>query len=341
METFNILIEAKPFCVFNNGPMEQLKSKGFNIVNMRGSGIDNPDFLEALKSANAVICGNELHVDDELLKIGSNLEIIAKIGTGLDSIDLAAATRNKVVVCNTPGKNKQAVADHVFALILGVARKIIQCDQSLREGRWEHTQILCHEIWRKTIGILGLGSIGQNVALRAKGFQMRVIAHDPFWPDAFAEEQEIESVSIEQLFEISDIVTIHAPLQPETTGLIDKSYLSMMKPTALLVNTARGAIVKESDLYEILKNRDIAGAGIDVFENEPPTDSPLLELDNVVLSPHTASFTYDSIHEMNSAATDQLIEFYNGIQPRYTVNKEAYDCIKVLRVQPGKKAVTV
>ncbi len=341
MEKFNILIEAKPFCVFNNSPLEQLQSKGYNVINMRGSGIDNPDFINALKTADAVICGNELRVDDALLQIGSNLEIIVKIGTGLDNIDLAAATRNKVIVCNTPGKNKQAVADHTFALILSVARKILQCDQSLRERRWEHTQILCHEIWRKTIGILGLGAIGQNVALRATGFQMRIVAHDPVWPTAFAEEHAVERVTIEQLFAVSDIVTVHMPLQKETRGLVDKSYLSLMKPTALLINTARGAIIKEDELYDALKNRAIAGAGIDVFETEPPMDSPLLDLDNVVLSPHTASFTYDSIHEMNVAAADQLIEFYNGVQPRYAVNREAFDHIKCLQVKTGKKAVTV
>ena len=329
MDKFNILIEAKPFCIFNNAPMEQLTNEGFDIIDMRGADGDNPDFLKALQSVHALICGNELHINEEVLKNGSNLKIIIKIGTGLDNIDITAATKHNVLICNTPGKNKQAVADHTFALILGMARKIVHCDQSLRENRWEHSEIMCQEIWQKTLGIIGLGAIGKNVALRAKGFQMKVVGYDPAWPNEFAKEQNIERLTIDRLLEVSDIISLHVPLNQETKGMIDKKAFNMMKPNAFLINTARGAIIKESDLYDALKNRVIAGAGLDVFENEPPTDSPLLELDNVILSPHTASFTYTSINEMSIAAVNQIIEFCNGIRPIYSLNLETFDSTKV------------
>ncbi len=341
MDKINILIEAKPFCVFNNTPMEHLGKEGFIITDMRGSGSDNQDFITALKSANVLICGNELHVDKELLETGSQLKIIAKIGAGLDNIDIAAATDHTVLVCNTPGKNKQAVADHTFALILGIARRIVYCDRSLREKRWEHAQILSYEIWQKTIGIVGLGAIGQNVALRAKGFQMNIVGYDTVWPEEFAQEYNIKRLTLEQLLEVSDIVTLHLPLNKNTIGMIDKKALALMKPTALLINTARGAIVKESDLCEALENGVIAGAGIDVFEKEPPTDSPLIELDKTILSPHTAFLTYDSINEMNLAAVEQIIMFYSGNQPQYMVNPEVVDSIKILWAHTVKNNVTV
>jgi len=210
-------------------------------------------------------------------------------------------------------------------LILNVARKIIYCDRSLRENRWEHTKIMGLEIWQKTLGLIGLGAIGRCVALRAKGFQMKVVAHDPFWPTAFADEQGIEQVNLEELLKISDIVSIHVPLIPETKWMIDEKNLDLMKPSAILVNAARGGIVNESDLYQALKNKVIAGAGLDVFENEPPTNSDLLDLNNVVLTPHTAAFTFEGMNNMGVAIVEQLIAYRNGNKPVHIVNPEAWD----------------
>jgi len=207
---------------------------------------------------------------------------------------------------------------------LNVARKIIYCDQSLRQKRWEHTKIMGLEVWQKTLGLIGLGAIGRCVALRAKGFAMKVVAHDPFWPEAFAAEQGIERVAVEELLRISDVISIHAPLTPENKGMIDEKALKTMKPTAILINAARGGIVNEADLYQGLKDRVIAGAGIDVFEKEPPGDSPLLELDNVVLTPHTAAFTFEGMNNMSVGVVEQLIEYQKGNKPQFIVNSEVY-----------------
>jgi len=329
MENFTVLIEARPFCAFDNTPMDQLKDSGMNLIDMRGSGVGDPKFVEALKQADAILCGNDLMVNDEVLDMAPGVKAIAKMGAGLDTVDIDAASRHDAIVFHTPGANNQAVADHTFALMLNVARKINYCDQSLRAKRWEHTKIMGLEIWQKTLGLIGLGAIGRCVALRAKGFAMQVVAHDPYWPEEFAAEQGIERVDIEELLKVSDVISIHAPLTPENRGMIDAKALQTMKTTAILINAARGGIVNEADLYQGLKDKVIAGAGIDVFENEPPSDSPLLELDNVVLTPHTAAFTFEGMNNMSVGVVAQLIAYYQGGKPAHMVNPEVFDKQKV------------
>jgi D-3-phosphoglycerate dehydrogenase len=325
MGNFSVLIEARPFCAFDSAPMDQLKDSGMNLIDMRGSGVEDPKFVEALKQADAVLCGNDLVINDAVLDMAPGIKAIAKMGAGLDTVDIDAATRHGAVVFHTPGANNQAVADHTFALMLNVARKINYCDQSLRQKRWEHTKIMGLEIWQKTLGLIGLGAIGRCVALRAKGFEMKIVAHDPYWPEKFATEQGIARLEIEELLRIADVISIHAPLTPENRGMIDEQALKTMKPTAILINAARGGIVNEADLYRGLKDNVIAGAGIDVFETEPPSDSPLLELDNVVLTPHTAAFTFEGMNNMSVGVVEQLIEYQKGNKPGFIVNGEVFD----------------
>ncbi|MBW2590336.1 MAG: hydroxyacid dehydrogenase [Deltaproteobacteria bacterium] len=328
MREITALIEARPFCIFDSGPMEKLKKEGINIIDMRGSGIDDPKFIEALKDVDAVLCGNDLLVNDAMLDMAPRLKAVAKMGVGLDTVDIKAASSHNAIVFNTPGANNQAVADHTFGLILSLARKIVFCDQSIRDKRWEHTKIMGIEIWQKTLGLIGLGAIGRCVALRAKGFQMKVVAYDPFWPEEFAGEHGIEKMEIDDLLKVSDIVSLHVPLTDESRGMINKKTLQSMKPTALLINAARGEIVKEKDLYNVLKDNVIAGAGLDVFENEPPTNSPLLTLDNVVMTPHIAAFTHDAMNNMCTGVADQLIEYAKGNKPVHIVNPEVFDRMK-------------
>ena len=325
MENFSVLIEARPFCAFDSAPMDQLKDSGMNLIDMRGSGVEDPKFVAALKQADAVLCGNDLLINDAVLDMAPGIKAIAKMGAGLDTVDIDAATRHGAVVFHTPGANNQAVADHTFALMLNVARKIIYCDQSLRQKRWEHTKIMGLEIWQKTLGLIGLGAIGRCVALRAKGFDMKVVAHDPYWPEKFATEQGIARLEIDELLRVADVISIHAPLTPENRGMIDEQALKAMKPTAILINAARGGIVNEADLYRALKDNVIAGAGIDVFETEPPSDSPLLALDNVVLTPHTAAFTFEGMNNMSVGVAEQLVEYQKGNKPEFIVNGEVFD----------------
>ncbi len=325
MKNMKLLIEARPFCVFDTGPMETLaRTPEIEMTDMRGKGIEDPDFVDALKTADAVLSGNDLVVNDALFDLAPNLKVIAKMGVGLDMIDIDAASRHGAIVFHTPGVNNQAVADHTFALLLAVARKILYCDRSLREKRWEHTRIMGVEIWQKTLGIVGLGAIGRAVACRAKGFNMKIVAHDPFWPEQFATENGIEQLSLEALLKVADIVTLHVPLTPENDHMINARTLATMKPSAIIVNAARGEIVNEADLARALTDGVIAGAGLDVFEKEPPADSPLLGLDNVVITPHTAAFTTEAMNNMNVGVVEQLIDYLNGRRPRYLVNADVY-----------------
>jgi D-3-phosphoglycerate dehydrogenase len=324
MAKFTVLVETPPFCACNPAPMEKLKNSGMRLIDLRGSGIEDDDFIEALTQADAVLCGNDLQVNEDLFDLAPKVKVIAKLGAGLDTVDIDAASRHNAIVFHTPGANNQAVADHTFALILSLARRILYCDQSLRDKRWEHTKIMGVEIWQKTMGIIGLGAIGRCVALRAKGFQMKVVAYDPYWPAEFADQEGIEQMPLDELLKVADVVTIHVPLTPENKGLINARAFKLMKPTALLINAARGAIVAESDLYQALRNGEIGGAGLDVFAQEPPTESPLLELDNVVLSPHTAAFTHEAMDNMSMGIVDQLIDYYQGKQPAHLVNPEIF-----------------
>lgn len=324
MPPLNVLIEARPFCIFDNTPMHDLGSAGIRLTDMRGFGSGHPDFMKAIRAAQVVLCGNDLRVDAPLLDQCPGLKAVAKLGVGLDTIDIPAATQKRVLVFNTPGTNTQAVADHTFALILSAARKILYCDRSLRENRWEHTKIMGFEIWGKTLGLIGLGAIGRAVAKRAKGFEMHVVAHDPFWPDAFAREYGIERLELKPLLKTSDIVSIHSPLTPENKGLFNARTLSLMKPSAFLINTARGEIVHEADLYQALKEGKLAGAGIDVFEQEPPMHSPLMALENVVLSPHTAAFTQDALKNMSQSIAAQILAFASGKLPEFSVNPKVW-----------------
>ena len=230
MGKFTVLIESRPFCAFDDAPMEQLKNSGMDLIDMRGSGVQAPQFVDALNQVDAILCGNDLVVNDAVLGMAPRVKAIAKMGAGLDTVDIAAATRHNAIVFHTPGANNQAVADHTFGLILSVARRIIYCDRSLRENRWEHTKIMGLEIWQKTLGLIGLGAIGRCVALRAKGFQMKVVAYDPFWPKEFAAEQGIEQMEIEELLKVSDIVSLHVPLMAETKSMINEKTLGLMKP---------------------------------------------------------------------------------------------------------------
>ena len=324
MSEFIVLVESRPFSVFDQTYLEVLRKLPINMIDMRGSGMARPAFVEALGQADAVLCGNDLIVDDRMFAVAPKCRVIAKQGAGLDTVDVEAATRHDAIVFHTPGVNNEAVADHTFALMLATARKVVHSHHSLREGRWEHTKIMGMEIWRKTLGLVGLGAIGQSVALRASGFQMKVVAHDPVWPADFAREQGIQRLPLDELLKVADIVSIHSPLLPETRGMIDASALAMMKPGAILINAARGGIVNEADLYQALRDKRIAGAGLDVFENEPPSDSPLLALPNVTVTPHTAAFTFDAMKQMDAGVVNQLIDYLDGKMPLHTVNPEAY-----------------
>ncbi|WP_245530565.1 phosphoglycerate dehydrogenase [Pseudothermotoga thermarum] len=246
-----------------------------------------------------------------------DLKIIAKHGVGVDNIDLVAVKERGVIVTNAPGSNSESVADLTWALILAAARQIPKADRVTRQGRWD--RLVGYEIYGKTIGIIGTGQIGLAVARRARGFNMKILAYDKFPNEKAAKEIGITYVSLEQLLKEADIITVHVPLTDETRGLIGRNEFEFMKRTAIFINTSRGEIVDEEALYEALKSNRIWAAGLDVYSKEPPIGNPLLELENVVLTPHLGAYTVEANLKMGMAAAKSIVQTFKGEDPENRV----------------------
>jgi D-3-phosphoglycerate dehydrogenase len=234
-------------------------------------------------------------------------------------VDLEAAKARGIPVCNTPGANAQAVADLAFGLALCAARKIPLLDKKTREGQWVRSTGV--ELFGKTMGILGLGAVGRAVAQRAKGFSMRVLAYDPFINTRYAEEQGIVVSDFDSLIKESDVISLHLPLDQKTKHVINAEAMARMKRGVILINTARGGLIDESAAYELLRSGHIGGLGLDAYEEEPPGKSSLFELDNVVLTPHTASHTAEATANMAAMSVENLINILSGGDCPYIVNR--------------------
>ncbi|GAC1395081.1 MAG: phosphoglycerate dehydrogenase [Chloroflexota bacterium] len=249
------------------------------------------------------------------------LRVIARTGVGYDTIDVEAATAHGVAVCTSAGSNDQSVADMTFALLLALARHVPYHDRLVREGRvWK--RVYGPELWNKTLGIVGFGTIGRAVARRATGFGMRVIACDIMQDAAYAAANNIAYVELDALLRASDVVTLHVSLNPTSRSLIGERELGLMKPSAFLINTSRGAAIDEGALCRALSAGSIAGAGLDVFDREPPTDSPLLAMENVVLTPHAAGVTVESVDRAATMASHNVVNILTGRPPLHIVNPQ-------------------
>lgn len=255
-------------------------------------------------------------------KAALQLKLISRWGVGYDAIDLSAATHEGIIVAYTPGLLNDAVADYAMALLFTMARRVHEGHLTMRRGEWYSNW--GHDIAGKTLGILGCGRIGQAVARRAHGFNMRLLGHD-IAPSPDAEEAGIQFVSLDQLLEQSDFLTLHAALTPQTRGLIGEAQLRKMKPGSYLVNTARGAIVDEVALLRALREKWIAGAALDAFAVEPlPQDHPLRSAPNLLLTPHQASFGWETGARVSEAAAQSIVDLLQGRKPRWVVNPEVY-----------------
>lgn len=282
---------------------------------------DEAQVIEALRDMDGAVIGVQ-PVTERVLDACPRLKVVARIGVGFDSVDLAAASRRGVVVCTTPGANDRSVADWAFAMLLALARGLVPAHVSTAAGRWGRFTGV--ELPGKTLGIIGTGRIGRQVAKRAAGFDLRVLAYDVAPDPAWARSAGVEYSPFERVVREADFLTLHAPATPETENLINRETLGWMKPTAYLINTARGTLVDEQALYEALRDRRIAGAALDVFRVEPPAGSPLLGLDNVVLSPHMASATYEARHAMLKMASENALKVLRGERPAGVVNPDVY-----------------
>ena len=261
----------------------------FEVRNVDGA--DRSVLLPALKDANAVLIRSATKMDAEAIAAAPKLKVIARAGVGLDNVDIKAATEHGVMVVNAPTSNVISAAELAIAHIMGLARHIPDAHASLKAGAWKRSQYTGIELYEKTIGIIGLGRIGTLVAQRLAGFGATLIGYDPYVTQARAEQIGVELVDMDQMMKRSDFITIHIPKTPETTGMISANEFKIAKPSLRIVNCSRGGIIDEAALYEALKSNQIGAAGLDVFVNEPPKDSPLLTLDNILLTPHLGAST--------------------------------------------------
>jgi len=270
------------------------------------------ELLPTLKGIRASLAGSEPYTR-QVIAANPELRVIARAGVGYDAVDVAAASERGIAVCITPGTNQDAVAEHTFTLILALVKHLIGQHAGTVAGRWPRQANL--PLRGRTLGIAGLGRIGKAVALRGAAFRMPLLAYEPFPDQAFVRQHQVTLVPFERLLAESDFLSLHLPLTPESKYVINKTTLARMKPTAFLINTARGGLVCEADLYEALRNGLLAGAGLDVFEAEPPGPSPLFGLDNVVVTPHAAGVDTQSRDDMALSAAQAIVSLLQGDWP--------------------------
>jgi D-3-phosphoglycerate dehydrogenase len=308
-----VLIAPTALAGLQAGFVDVLKKAGFELVyHGKPAQLNEEELLAALPGIDASLAGSEPY-NAGVLAAYPRLKVIARVGVGYDAVDVEAATRAGVVVTIAPGTNQGSVAEHTFMFMLALTKNLISQHLGVRSGGWPRGTNV--PLRGQTLGIAGLGRIGKAVATRGLGFEMRVLAHDPYPDTAWAAAHNIPLVSFEQLLAESDFLSLHMPAMPQTAHMINAKTLARMKPTAYLINTSRGAVIHEGDLYTALKEKRIAGAGLDVFEEEPPGKIPLLELDNVVLTPHAAGTDFRSRDEMALSGAEAIVSLSRGEWP--------------------------
>lgn len=283
--------------------------------------------IQKVRDIDALVSLLSDPIDAEVFDAAPKLKIVAQLAVGFDNIDVKEATKRGIYVTNTPGVLTETTADFAWALLMAVARRVVEADKYVRSGQWKvgwhPSMLLGRDIYGATLGIVGIGRIGEAVARRAKGFGMEILYYDVVRRQDLETQLGIEYVDLDTLLQKSDFVSIHVPLMKETYHLIDERRLKLMKKTAYLINNSRGPVVDEKALYKALKEGTIAGAGLDVFEQEPlPIDSPLLKLENVVLAPHISSASYETRSRMAEMVAQNLIAFFEGKTPPNLVNME-------------------
>jgi D-3-phosphoglycerate dehydrogenase / 2-oxoglutarate reductase len=302
---------------------------GWNVV------LTTKDTLHAeIADAEALIVRSATKVTPELMEKAPRLRVVGRAGVGVDNIDLEEATRRGVLVMSTPGGNAVSVAEHTFALMLGLARQVPRLDKAMHEGKWEKGSAAGTEVRGKTLGLIGLGRIGSEVAVRAEAFDMRVLGYDPFISEAAAREMQVELVPLERLLAESDFVSLHTALSPATQNLINAQTLAKMKKGAFIINAARGELIEEAALADALKSGHIGGAGLDVFAVEPPKNSPLVGLPNVIATPHIAGSTTEAQEEVGTQVAVQVKDYLAEGIIRNAVNLPVLSAEQYRRVRP-------
>ncbi len=297
-------------------------------------GISKEELLEIIPEYNALLVRSATKVTAEVINAGENLEIIGRAGTGVDNIDLSAATRKGIIVMNTPGGNTRSAAEHTIAMMMSLCRHIPQANISLREGKWERKLFSGTEVDGKTLGVIGLGKIGREVALMARGLGMNIIGYDPILSPELADELNIQLLTLDEIYKSADFISVHVPLTDSTKGLISRDEINKCKDGVKFINCARGGIIDEEALLEGLDSGKVSGAAIDVFTTEPPENRRLVEHPKVVATPHLGASTEEAQKKVAIQLAEQMIEFFNGGELRGPVNAVAVKYLNNESVQP-------
>ena len=304
----NVLITSEYFCKFDQKARQMLIDAGHNVIdNPYGHKFLTPEeIIPYVEKAEALICDLE-KINAEVISHAKNLKVIARRGVGVDSVDLKVCKERDISVERCVGLVEEPVAELVMSYLLGFSRIVAPLNADMHDGKWN--KVIGHSLFGKTLGLIGFGAIAKEVYKRAKAFSMRVIYYDLVKASS---EYDAEYVELDELLKQSDFVSVHLPLLDSTRNIINERTLSLMKPTAYIINTARGGIVDEKALVKALKENKIAGAGIDVFEKEPCVDSELKDLPNAIITPHVATFTIETFIAMDRRSSQNVINFFNG-----------------------------
>ncbi len=319
---------------------DNISPKGVEILKKSGLEVDvrtgmKPEELKAcIGEYSGLVIRSATKVTAEIIEAAKSLKVIGRAGSGLDNVDKVAASKKGIVVMNTPGGNTVTTAEHSIAMLFAVARMIPQATASMKAGKWEKKKFMGVELFNKTLGIIGLGAIGSQVAKKAQGLEMNVVAYDPFLNEEKAQAMGIRKGSLDEIFSESDFITIHSPLTPETKGLINAANIAKMKNGVRIINCARGGIINETDLYEAMKSGKVAAAALDVFEKEPPENNPLLTLDNLICSPHLGASTEEAQENVALAVAEQIADYLVHGTIRHAVNFPSIPSDQVPRLQP-------
>ncbi|MFO7773048.1 MAG: phosphoglycerate dehydrogenase [Dehalococcoidia bacterium] len=285
-----------------------------------------PEQLKAIiGDYDALIVRSQTQVGAEVIESGEKLKVIGRAGVGTDNIDVDAATRKGIVVVNAPTGNIVAAAEHTIALMFALARNVPQANSRLKSGKWERQEMIGAELRNKILGIIGLGNVGSEVAKRVQGFEMRVIAHDPFVSEDYARNLKVELVSLDRLLKEADFVTLHVPLTASTRKMIGAKELAKLKPTARIINCARGELIDEEAVVKAIKAGRIAGAAFDVFAKEPVTDSPLFEEEKIIVTPHLGASTIEAQTSVARDIAEEVLAVLQGRFSKYAVNAPHID----------------
>lgn len=317
---FKVFSTSPTFGYYALEPLEYLAKHGCEIELVpKGKKMSEEELVQSVGEYDAMIVGVD-KITKPIIEASQKLKIITKHGAGVDNIDVETASRRGIVVTNAPGTNSDAVADLTVGLFVSLARNIPFADHSVKEGGW--SRIVGVQVNGKVLGIIGLGQIGKRVAKRMSGFDMRILAYDIVKNEALAKKLGVTYLALDEILTESDFISIHVPLNASTRRMIGERELGLMKKTAFLVNISRGDIVDEEALYRALKDGRIRAAALDVFFHEPPRKSPLLNLDNVISTPHMGAYTYEALREAGMVCVRDIVDALRGRHPRFVVNPE-------------------